>query len=389
MAVWWLWSQPATTLPSPAEQKDLLAKAREEIAASSAEFDEALAQLSHTAYVQPPAESTPDAAIPWLRTVAGRGVADSNLVRGSLESLDAWIGSINDGSRLITPVRDVPAAMEPWRVHKSDALDRIREAAKMEEERQHGQTAMAQWKPDSPEWVQARETEQQRAKDVAAALHAAQADLEATLSIPKPYTASDRGRSPFTGAVNAGPESMIWLYADRSSAMIGEPVNVQIGLANDDGPNCPASKKYSVELKCTGCEAAANVTLEQGERFQSTPVRITAKASVLKVSGAGLKDREMNLAGCVFDPNIHLASRVLTGSAPADGITPVSVVAIFQNNAGDPATDGHQKALDLSPAGPGVKFNPAPPNGHIVRDGRELFDIDECASRQELVSDHR
>jgi hypothetical protein len=388
MTVWWLWGQPATTLPSPAEQKDLLGKAREEIAASSGEFDEALGGLSHTAYVQPPAETSPDAVIPWLRTVAGRGVADSNLVRGSLETLDAWIGVLNDGSRLITPVRDVPAAMDPWRAHKSDAIDRIHEASKIEEERQHVQTAMAQWKPDSPEWNQAREIEQQRAKDIAAALHAAQSDLEATLAIPKPFSASDRGRSPFTGNLNEGPAIKIWLYADRSSAMIGEAVDLQIGLANDDGPNCAASKKYALELKCTGCEAAPGVTLEQGERFKSTPVRITAKSSVLKVSAAGLQDREMNLAGCVFDPKIHLADRIVTGSAPADGITPVSVLAMFLNDAGDPASDGHQKVLDVSPSGSGVKFNPTPQIGHVLRDGHESLDIDECASRQELLSDH-
>ncbi len=33
VAVWGLWSQTANTLPSPADQKDALAKAREEIAA--------------------------------------------------------------------------------------------------------------------------------------------------------------------------------------------------------------------------------------------------------------------------------------------------------------------------------------------------------------------
>ncbi len=388
MAVWWVWSQPATTFPSPAEQKDLLGKAREEIAASSGEFDEALGSLSHTAYVQPPAETSPDAVIPWLRTVAARGVADSNLVRGSLETLDAWIGGLNDGSRLITPVRDVPAAMDPWRAHKSHAVDRIHEAAKLEEERQHGQTAMAQAKPDSPEWTQARDIEQQRAKDIAAALHAAQSDLESTLAIPKPFSASDRAGSPFTGTLNPGPASKIWLYADRSSALIGEAVNLQIGLANDDGPNCAASKQYAVELKCTGCETAPGVTLEQGERFKSTPVRLTAKAASIKVSGAGLQDREMNLAGCVFNPKVHLTSRIVTGSAPSDGVTPVSALAIFLNDAGDPATDGHQKVLDFSPSGAGVKFNPTPQNGHILRNGHESLDIDECASRQELLSDH-
>jgi hypothetical protein len=388
VAAWGLWSQPVTALPPPAEQKDLLAKAREEIAASSAGLDEALAQLSHTAYAQPPAVSSPDAVIPWLRAVAARGVADSNLVRGSLETLDAWIAGLNDGSRVITPAADLPVAMEQWRTHKSQALDRIREAAKAEEDRQHGQTAMAQAKTDSPEWTQARDTEQQRAKEVAAALHAAQAALESPLSIPKPFSATDRGTSPFAATLNPGEASAIWLYANRSSAMIGEAIEVQIGFANDNGPNCAASKHYAMELKCTGCEVPPGIALEQGERFRTTAVRITSKASSLKVSGAGLKDREINLTGCVFHPKVHLADRILNGSAPADGITPAAVLAIFQNDAGDPATDGHQKTLDLSPSGPGVKFNPAQQDGHILRDGREMLDIDECASRQDLVSDH-
>ncbi len=141
---------------------------------SSKEFDEALGSLSHTAYVQPPAATSPDAVILWLSNVAARGVAESNLVRGSLEALDAWTAAINDGSRLITPVGDLPAAMDQWRMHKSDALDRIHAAAKMEEERQHSQTAMARGKSDTPEWIQARDTEQQRAKEIGTALHAAQ-----------------------------------------------------------------------------------------------------------------------------------------------------------------------------------------------------------------------
>ncbi len=96
----------------------------------------------------------------------------------------------------------------------------------------------------------------------------------------------------------------------------------------------------------------------------------------------------MGLTGCVFDPKVHLADRIVEGSAPADGFTPVGVLAIFVNGGGDPATDGHQKTLDLSPSGTGVKFNPAAQNGHNIRDGHESLDIDECASRHELVADH-
>jgi len=387
-AVLWLWSQPVSTLPSAAEQKDLMTKARDEVAASSASLDEALAELSRKSYAQPPAQAAPDSAIPWLRTVVARGVAESGLVRGSQEALDAWIATLTDGSRLITPVGDLPAAMEQWRAHQTHALDRIHEATRLEEERQHAQTAMAQSKPDSPELAQARDTERQREKDVAAALKAAQSDLEFTLSIPKPINPADRGPSPFTGPFNQGLASRIWLYANRSSALIGESMDVQIGLANDDGPNCAASQPYTVELKCSGCEVAPSVTLAAGERFKSTPLRITGKASALKASAAGLKDREVSLTGCVFDPKIHLTSQMLTESAPDDGLTPVAVLAIFRNDAGDPATNGHPRTLDLAAHGPGAKFNPALQNGHIFRDGHESLDLDECASRQELVSDH-
>jgi len=365
-----------------------MVKAREEISANAAGLEGALGELSRRAYVQPPSQAAPDAVIAWLHTVASRGVTESGLVRGSIELLDSWIAGISDGSRLITQVGDLAAAMEQWRAHQSHGLDHIQEATRLEEERQHAQTAMSQAKPDTPEWTQARDLEQQREKDIAAALKAAQADLEATLAIPKPLSSGDRGPSPFTGGFNQGPASGIWLYADRSSALIGEPVDVQIGLANEDGPNCAASQRYTVELKCSGCEAASSVTLEAGERFKTTPVRITSKASSLKASAAGLKDRDVSLTGCVFDPKIHLTSQMLTGSAPSDGLTPVAVLAILRNDAGDPATNGHQRTLDIAARGPGVKFNPVLQNGHIFRDGRESQDLDECASRQELVSDH-
>ncbi len=365
-----------------------MTKAREDVSAGAASLDEALADLSHKAYVQPPAQAAPDSVIPWLHTVVARGVAESGLVRGSIESLDAWLASLRDGTRLITPVSDLPAAMEQWSAHQSHALDRIHEATRLEEERQHAQTAMAQAKPDSPEWTQARDLEQHQANDIAAALKAAQADLEATLSIPKPLSASDRGTSPFTGSVNLGPVSRIWLYADRSSALIGETVDVQIGLANEDGPNCVASQRYTVNLKCTGCETATSVTIESGERSKPASVRIAAKASSLKASAAGLKDRDLNLTGCVFDPKIHLTSQMLTGTAPADFLTPVATLAIFRNDAGDPATDGRQRILDIAARGPGVRFNPALQHGHILHDGHESLDLDECASLQELVSDH-
>ena len=383
-----LWSQSGSTLPSPAEQKDLLTKTREEISAGAATLDEALADLSHKAFVQPPAQEVPGAVIPWLHTVTARGVAESGLVRGSQESLDAWLGALRDRSRLITPVADLPAAMDQWRAHQSHALDRIHEATRLEEERQHAQTETARSKPESPQWTQARDAEQQHANDIAAALKATQADLEAALSIPKPFNAGDRGPSPFTGSVNPGPASRIWLYADRSSALIGEAVDVQIGLANEEGPNCAASQKYTVQLKCAGCEVAPSVTFEEGERFKTTSLRIGAKASSLKASAGGLKDRELSLAGCAFDPKIHLTSQILTASAPADGITPVALLAVFRNDAGDPATNGHQRILDIAASGPGVRFNPALQNGHIFRDGHESLDIDECASRQELISDH-
>jgi hypothetical protein len=365
-----------------------LVKAREEVAAGAASLDEALGELSRRAYAQPPVQAVPDSAIPWLRTVVARGVAESGLVRGSQESLDAWVSGIADGSRAITPVGDLPGAMEQWRAHQSHALDHIQEATRLEEDRQHAQTAMAQAKPDSPDWTQARDLEQQREKDIAAALKAAQADLEAALPIPKPIGPGDRGPSPFTGGFNQAPASRIWLYANRSSALIGEAVDLQIGLANEYGPNCAAAQRYTVELKCTGCEVASSVTLEPAERFKTTSVRIAAKASTIQASAAGLAGRAVNLTGCVFDPKIHLTSRMLTGSAPADGMTPVSVLAIFQNDAGDPATNGHQRMLDIAARGPGVKFNPALENGHILRDGHESLDLDECASRQELVSDH-
>ena len=69
-----------------------------------------------------------------------------------------------------------------------------------------------------------------------------------------------------------------------------------------------------------------------------------------------------------------------TDSAPADGVTPVSALLIFQGSAGDPATNGHQKILDLAPHGLGVQRNPAPQSGHILKDGREYLDVDECSS---------
>jgi hypothetical protein len=244
-------------------------------------------------------------------------------------------------------------------------------------------------KPESPEWLYAREEQQQQLLNIRKLLSDAGADLNSAAGMPAPILDADRTPSPFAGPVTPGLPDRVWIHLRRASAEIGESIAVQIGLANDRGPNVAADANYSVALSCEGCNVkSSEVTIRQTERVTQTEIKITTPiARLTAVSSEHKAPVRANAYGCYRAPSVSLAAEQDRSTGPADGETPIPFRLAFHDATGQRATDGRRKSIAPQLTGVGQRVLAQQSVAAVLaKDGSIIVPADECVSDEGVVS---
>ena len=284
----------------------------------------------------------------WLAAASTNGAGASPFYAGTEALLKSWIAAIQSGQDVNPPVDEIRAAMQKWQDAHAGVLDSLQQAAALEKTLRALNARIAKMKPESDEWLFYKDQQQQQqltqrkllsdaGSALAYAAHAA--------DFPPPITDADRTPSPFAGETTPGTPDRLFLHLRRASALIGESIAVQIGFANDRGPNVAADEAYSVALSCDGCKAQkTEVTIRKSERFTQTEITITAATAHITARLSPHRPPvQANAYGCYPAPSVMLAAEQDRSTGPADGVTPIPFRFAFHDTKGQRATDGRRK----------------------------------------------
>jgi hypothetical protein len=330
-----------------------------------------------------------DFAFEWCRTAIPNGAAGAPFYPGTEKLLNAWINAITSGEDKNPPLDEINTALEKWQQAHAEILDSLQQAAVLEKSLRAKAARIEKMKPESPEWLYAREEQQQQLLTIRKLLSDAGADLNSAAGMPAPILDADRTPSPFAGPVTPGLPDHVWIHLRRASALIGESIAVQIGLANDRGPNVAADANYSVALSCQGCTAkSSEVTIRQSERFTQTEIKITAATARLSAVSSEHKPPILaNAYGCYRAPSVSLAAEQDRSTGPADGQTPIPFRLAFHDATGQRATDGRRKSVAPQLTGVGQRIlSQQSVAAVLAKDGSIIVPADECVSDEGVVS---
>jgi hypothetical protein len=325
----------------------------------------------------------------WLAAASTNGAGASPFYAGTQSVLNSWITALKSGADASPPSDEIRAGMEKWQEAHANILDSLQQAAALEKTLRAGNARLAKMKPESPEWLFYKDQQQQQQLTQRKLLSDAGSSLASAAAIPAPITDADRTQSPFAGATTPGTPDRLFLHLRRASALIGSSIALQIGFANDRGPNVAADRNYSVALSCEGCTATpSTVQLSSGKTFAQAQVKITAPAARIHAEVKGSSSRADAIAyGCYSAPTVALAAEQDRQTGPADAVTPIPFRFAFHDASGQRATDGTRKHLTAKLTGIG-QLMPLDSSVASMRakDGTMTIAADECVAEGGVVS---
>jgi hypothetical protein len=337
----------------------------------------------------PGAPDETDFATQWLNTASLNGAAASPFYAGTETVLKAWIAAINSGQDTNPPTDEIRIGMEKWQEAHENVVDSLQQSASLEKTLRPLAARIAKMNPDSPDLDFYKDQQQQAQLTMRKLLSDAGASLSAAAAIPGPVTDTDRTASPFAGAPTPGTPDRLFIHRRRASALIGESIPVQIGLANDRGPNVAAPQSFAIALACEGCTATPNtVQLASGKTFAEAQVKITAASAKIRAEVKGsLPPIQASAYGCYPAPSVALATEQDRSTGPADGITPIPFLFAFHNAAGQRATDGQRKSLSAKLTGVGQRIALDSSVASVQsKDGSIIIPANECVAEGGVVS---
>jgi hypothetical protein len=337
-----------------------------------------------------PAAESSDFAAEWMRTVAPNGPGATPFYAGTEEILAAWISAIESGEETNPRADDIRAALQNWQETHARILDSLEQSAKLEKSARALGLRLAKLKPESDAYNYYKAQLDQQQLTIRKLLSDAGSDLASSAALPHPNRDSDRSPSPFGGPPTPGEPDRLWIYLRKLSAPIGESIPVEIGLANDRGPNVTAAQSYTVSLTCEGCRVSPeSVIILNGKRFAPVELWVTAATAHLRAKSPGLgAAAQANAYGCYTAPSVSLASEQDRSIGPADGATPIPFRFAFYDWHGQRATDGRRKSISLRLTGVGERVSMEKAAGAILsKDGSIVVPANECVAAQGVVSD--
>jgi hypothetical protein len=332
--------------------------------------------------------SESDFATEWLRTVTPNGLAPTKFYAGTESLLNAWIGAISSSEDAYPPTDEIRAAMDKWQEAHANILDSLHQSAALEKTLRTNAARIAKLKPESGDWLYYKDQQQQAELTQRKLLSDAGSALAAAATIPPPISDADRTPSPFAGAPTPGTPDRLWIHLRRASALIGESIPVQVGLANARGPNVAANQNYSVALGCEGCSAkSSELTIRQGERHAQTEIRVTGTTVRLTANSASFRPAQAHAFGCYRAPSVSLAAEQDRSTGLADGETPIPFRLAFHDANGQRATDGRRKSIAPRLTGVGQRISLDQSVASIrAKDGSITVPAGECVSDGGVVS---
>ena len=336
----------------------------------------------------PSASGETSFAAEWLRTAAPNGPAATPFYAGTESLLKAWISALTTGEDANPPAEEIRAAIEKWQEAHANILDSLQQSAALEKTLRSNAARIAKLKPESDDWLYYKDQQQQAELTQRKLLSDAGSSLAAPAGIPAPISDADRTPSPFSGPPTSGTPDRLWIHLRRASGLIGESIPVQIGLANDRGPNVAADANYSIALACEGCAAQkTEVTIRQSERFTQTEIKITAATARISVKSPARKPAAANAFGCYRAPSVALAAEQDRSTGAADGVTPIPFRFAFHDSTGQRATDGRRKSVAPRLTGVGQRISLDQSVASIrAKDGSIIVPANECVAEEGVVS---
>jgi hypothetical protein len=334
------------------------------------------------------AASNKDFATDWLATAAQNGAAASPFYAGTESLLESWLDALRSGSEPNLPSDEIRAAMEKWQQAHADILDSLQQSAALEKTLHTNAARIAKLKPESDDWLYYKDQQQQAELTQRKLLSDAGSALAAAAAIPAPISDADRTPSPFAGQPNLGKPDRLFLHLRQASALVGESIPVQIGFADDLGPNVIADQTYSVSLACEGCTAQkSEFIIHKDQRFFETKIKITATIARLSVKSPAGKPASANAFGCYRAPSVALAAEQDRSTGAADGVTPIPFRFAFHDSTGQRATDGRRKSIAPKLSGVGQRISLQQSVASIrTKDGSIVVPANECVAEEGVVS---
>lgn len=169
---------------------------------------------------------------------------------------------------------------------------------------------------------------------------------------------SQRSKSPFDGPLNQGVPDRLWIWTDKSSTLINNYVDAEIGLANKSGPNCTATSPITFNLICNSCSIEGSKSREfqinAGQRVAKTRIRIESPKVSLSAIAPKLQSDQIPLKGCPVANQVALGASQTSSFGRADGATPVPFGLTFLDDSGQTATNNKEKTILVHTNGPEV-----------------------------------
>src|SRR5262249_49142918 len=144
-----------------------------------------------------------------------------------------------------------------------------------------------------------------------------------------------------------------------ASALIGESIVLQVGLANSRGPNVAAQEIFGVVLTCEGCTATPGaVKIASGKTYAESQIRINAASARIDAAiKGGLRPAVANAFGCSRASSVAIAAEQDRSTGGADGVTPIPFRFAFHDSTGQRATDGRRKYVAPKLSGVGQRVS--------------------------------
>lgn len=330
-----------------------------------------------------------DFAAEWMRTVAPNGPAATPFYAGTEELLAAWISAVEGGQDKSPPAEDIRAALQGWQETHARILDSLQESAELGRSARALDLRLAKLKPESDAYNYYKAQLDQQQLTIRKLLSDAGSDLASPATLPRPNLDSDRTPSPFTGSPTPGAPDRLWIYLRKASAPIGESIPVEIGLANNRGPNVTADQSYTISLSCDGCTVnSESVILLNGKRFAPAELRVNAATAQLRAKSPRFgAAAQVNAYGCHAASSVSLAFEQDRSFGAADGFTPIPFRFAFYDSSGQRATDGRRKSISPRLTGVGERVSMQQSVGAILgKDGSVVLPANECVVAQGVVS---
>ncbi|HEV3316681.1 MAG TPA: hypothetical protein VG488_06930 [Candidatus Angelobacter sp.] len=132
---------------------------------------------------------------------------------------------------------------------------------------------------------------------------------------------NQRSKSPFEGPPNPGSPDRLWIWTNKSSTLIDEYVDAEIGLANKSGPNSIATASITFNLVCNSClidgASSRELQISPGERVAKVKIQLKSPKASLSATAPKLQPDQIELKGCAFSSQVFLggSQKALFGRA--------------------------------------------------------------------------